>query len=357
MRPLPQTSRGGYWRGDLRVQRYTLALGLDANEGNLANDPLIGGLRTISGFATGFLRLDRLTNAGAGFNYAHTAPKFESTTAQPADLYSANVNLTRVFPAGISRFQLTHSQSVSPVQPAHETMLSWDHDWTMSTLLMVTTTLQQALADNVGVGSKRTTAGTILRSAFGSQLFWDANLTYNRITSDDAAANTNNFNAGFGGTWTIAPHWIGQARLIWNRIDHTNPLAPLVTNDKSLQLTLRYEVSGGTPLAMVGARTGALGTGRIVGYVFYDENNDGKRGPTEKGAAGITVYLDGRYPVTTDNEGRFQFDPTPTGDHTINAVVDNVPLPWGLRDETPRRVSVPLRGENYLEIPLNRLNQ
>jgi hypothetical protein len=107
----------------------------------------------------------------------------------------------------------------------------------------------------------------------------------------------------------------------------------------------------------LGRATGEVGSGRIVGWVFFDDNNDGVRQASERPAAGVIVYLDGRYSVTTDNDGRFEFVPVPTGPHALRLSVERVPLPWGLADEAPRKVDVPLRDAATVEIPLSRISQ
>jgi hypothetical protein len=60
--------------------------------------------------------------------------------------------------------------------------------------------------------------------------------------------------------------------------------------------------------------------------------------------------------ISTDNEGRSQFDSAPTGNHAISIVLDNA-VPLGLLDESPRNLAIPLRGEVIAEMPLNRPNQ
>ena len=61
--------------------------------------------------------------------------------------------------------------------------------------------------------------------------------------------------------------------------------------------------------------------------------------------------------MTTDREGRFEFLPVPTGPHSLRVSVEQVPLPWGLDDEAPRKLEVPLRDAAVIEIPLTRIAQ
>jgi len=53
--------------------------------------------------------------------------------------------------------------------------------------------------------------------------------------------------------------------------------------------------------------------GLIEGVVYYDANRDGRRQAGEAVAKGIYVYLDRRYEASTDNQGRFTFEPVASG--------------------------------------------
>ena len=45
----------------------------------------------------------------------------------------------------------------------------------------------------------------------------------------------------------------------------------------------------------------------------------------------------------------------PSGEHRLTLSVERVPLPWGLRDESPRAVRVEVREGARADIPLNRI--
>ena len=70
----------------------------------------------------------------------------------------------------------------------------------------------------------------------------------------------------------------------------------------------------------------------------------------------ITVYLDRGFSVETDQKGRYSFQPVPSGEHALIVALENVPLPWGLQDERPRRVTVDPRRTSELDFALTRLN-
>ena len=91
--------------------------------------------------------------------------------------------------------------------------------------------------------------------------------------------------------------------------------------------------------------------------MFYDRNRDGKRQAGERAASGVFVYLDGRYERVTDNLGRYTFRNVPAGTHTVSVAVEDLALPWGLEDETPRSVEVSVRQDSAVDFALTRINE
>lgn len=348
--------QGAYWRSDYRTQRYTLAGGADFTDNNVNNDPARAGNRQLQGFVSGFWRIDRTQSLSGNLSVSHSQPKFSGIGVADSTTSVSNVSLSQTMDWGVSRWQLSHTQTDSTVNPAREYAMRWDHDWALSSTRQLSTTLSHAWVNNNGIDATRATAGLVFRHSVSPTFRWDGNVTFTRV-NDTAGLADNSVNAALNGVWSLNRDWSAQLQLIWNRVDNTNPLTPVYTSDKTLLFTLRYEIASGTPLAVAGQTPGSLGSGRIVGRVFFDENGDGQRQATDRPVAGLTVLLDGRYRVTTDNDGRFEFGPVATGPHEITVLVERVPLPWGLLDEAPRRVTVPLRSEAVIDVPLNKLNQ
>jgi hypothetical protein len=100
------------------------------------------------------------------------------------------------------------------------------------------------------------------------------------------------------------------------------------------------------------AADGKAGTGGLTGLVFYDENRDSIRQPSERVVAGATIVLDGRYETRTDEQGRYSFAPVPTGSHEVTLLTEELPLPWGLDDERPRRVTVWFHKTGVIDFPV-----
>ena len=76
----------------------------------------------------------------------------------------------------------------------------------------------------------------------------------------------------------------------------------------------------------------------------------------EEVAVGAVVILDGRYEARTNQFGNYSFEPVPTGEHELIVLTDELPLPWGLEDETPRSLSVSFREEASLNFALTVLD-
>ena len=69
------------------------------------------------------------------------------------------------------------------------------------------------------------------------------------------------------------------------------------------------------------ARTSAShpvgGTGTLAGHVYLDANANRVREPSEAGAAGIIVILDGILAIRTDQSGYYRFDDVADGRHRV----------------------------------------
>jgi len=169
---------------------------------------------------------------------------------------------------------------------------------------------------------------------------------------------------GLGWRWRIASHWSLLGDLTEHRGSGRSPfvLDPLTNlpvqgeppRDRSLQIRLRYEIGGGGARPVLGGPPDAA-VGRIAGSVFLDDNGDGVRGASERPAAEITLVLDGRYSVRTDAQGRFAFDRVAVGEHSLEAIPDNLPLPWSIDpSQARRRLRVEVRGGAEIEIAAQR---
>jgi hypothetical protein len=201
---------------------------------------------------------------------------------------------------------------------------------------------------------RRTIASVGANGQAGERLRWDLSLTAARV--DDGTAVERNYNAAASLDWQLAPAWTLQLQWYRTRIQTASALAETAfVRDDQVQLVVRYSELFGVPYPRVPGWGGRSGTGRVLGSIYLDENGDGQRQPFERGVPGVVVILDGRQTQVSDREGRFTFPLVPTGRRSITVTLDRVPLPWGLADESPRAVEVPVRGDSRIDIGLDRV--
>ncbi|MFV0477889.1 MAG: hypothetical protein ACK5ME_08650 [Parahaliea sp.] len=190
--------------------------------------------------------------------------------------------------------------------------------------------------------------------------------------NDNRNSQNNNWSAYLSYELAIGSRWSFSAQADYNRTDYDLDsqynLADELFSDNpffedrhfnnrqfSLRLNLGYAFGGGQGSGILAATGRSRGAGTIRGRLFLDANNDGLAQDNEKGLAGITVYLDSIYPVTTDARGEFSYPSVGPGEHYIFVDETRLPLPWGLRgsEYTPLRVS--LRSTSQVDIPVSRL--
>ena len=347
-------SRGAYWRGDYRAAGNFFGGGIEYVEDNLRRDPSRGGAETAGVFGNMVLRLDRSTQLGAGGSYRQENPRVPGGADR--DVLQGNASITHSLPAGQSRLDW-NATLTRPVGLAGERYqaFNWNHDWPRYGALSVSTLLGYSTERVSERDITRRTAGVTARGELGRSLRWDATFTF--VDSEDPQqGGDRNYNSSVNLEWSPVADWF--VNLVWyrNRIQPgpDNPLAPFI-RDNTMQVNFRYEGSAGTPYPRTGDAAGRSGTGTVSGSVFFDENRDGARQGNERGAGGVIVILDERASTTTDTDGRFTFPLVPAGRHRVRIVIERLPLPWGLDDESPREAEVRVREDSRLEIGLVRI--
>ena len=336
--PINRDLLGGYYRVNYSSQQWIWALGLDS-------------VGTVTGrglgatFATGNVRyqVDRSLGLGGGGTVRHSG--------SDAGAVYGFVDKQSVF--GTTRMQL---DVVAAKGAQHGQQMTVDHAWPTQVGLRLSTSLALARETNAGV---RTTRASL--AAFGgiditNNLSLEGNV---RWSFEREAARTVGKFANLGLVWRITPRWSLVASYYDNRSD-TQPFATIapvvpietvvpVPRDRAIFITVRYEDHAGTPVAPLGGAPGS-GAGVIVGYIFYDANDDGRRAANEAGAASVTVLLDGKFATRTGNDGRFEFPFVASGTHSIAVIPDNLALPYSIANEGRRTVVVRTRETTTLEI-------
>jgi SdrD B-like domain len=218
-------------------------------------------------------------------------------------------------------------------------------------------------------GSGFGTGGTVISAtiAGGGQLAsrwgFQGNL---RLARNVQGSGAPGLSSNMSITWQATQSWMTllsfyESRMgSWRRVDVNSPLtAPgsLVvpsTQDRGLFLTVRYQRASGLHFAPLGGAPGA-GSGSLSGYIFLDANQNGRKDADEPGAEHITVVLDQKYSVTTDVTGRYEFIAVAAGTHTVEAVMDNLPLPWSFANQGPHTVAIRTRGRTIFDLAATRM--
>jgi hypothetical protein len=160
--------------------------------------------------------------------------------------------------------------------------------------------------------------------------------------------------------WQILATYYDSRTGSWTSLTVVSPLSqPVLTavpsmQEKGIFLTFRYKREAGLHFAPLGGAPGA-GSGELKGVVYLDANNNGQPDAGEVGAANVTVVLDGRYSVQTDANGRFDFPVVVAGHHVVQAISDNLPLPWNLIGGGRVEVDVKTRDHADVSIGAQRL--
>ena len=344
--PINSDAEGGYVRINYEGGRWNWNAGVDE-------------IRSVSGnsfegtYATAYARYQLRHNLAVGGNVNIR----DSATSTD---YSSRWFVDRRGRWGQTRYQL--DQASTSGGERKDWLFTVDQDLPMPTGSRLSLSASFGGQDTVGIGQTRTfTLAALGGLELGDRTSLDGNLRWNRGSGPEAFRG---LDMNLSLNHRLATHWWLQASIQRSTGEQRSPFVidPLAPPDqffnlpreRAVFLSLRYERQAGTPAAVLGGQPGAA-TGDVSGSVFLDENNDGIRSASELPAANVTVILDGRYAVRTDNQGEFEFPRVAIGAHTIEVVPDNLPLPWFLEGEDGRRaVEVQVRDTTRVDIGARR---
>lgn len=344
--------QGVYWRSDLATARETLSLGIDLSESNVEDRPQRGGAHRQNYYLGGSLRLDRGRYIGGSVTVDRSRAKNRIAGDPVSTGVIGQAYLSQLLPIGMAQLQYSFNERDGEPFDSRSQGLSWNQEWLSMDQVRLSTNLGYFSVRDVGIDGSRREAGMTGYYYAGSSLSFNASLNYSEQRMDNGF-RADNLNGSLAAAWRMTPRLSGILQATYGRQQASSAL--FAGTDNSVLLILRYEQAEGQPYGFVGMPGGGHGYGNITGRVFYDENDDGLRQANERPAAGVMVFLDGRFPVQTDSQGQFLWNAVPAGEHEVSLVTQGVPLPWGLADELPRRVAVQVRGEAFLEIPLQRV--
>ncbi len=342
--------QGGYYRYGVQRPRWLADVGLDAVTS-------VSGRGSETAYMTANTRyqLSRLWGVGGVTNVSRA----NGDTSYRLQGYVDRLNNrgTATVQAGFSGDSRGANQTLTVSQ-------TWD--------MPVGTHLSSALSAEhsaFDASGEPGTSGTVISAAlagggqFSNRWGFDGNLRVVRtIQGRGAPAVSSNMSV----TWQAAPNWMLLLSFFENRLGSwrtLNVTSPLTAPDESvvpsiedrgLFLTVRYQRSSGLHFAPLGGAPGA-GSGAVTGYIFLDANENGRMDADETGAEHITVLLDRKYSVETDAKGRYEFSAVASGVHTIEVIMDNLPLPWSFADPAPREIDIRTRGRTLLDVAATRM--
>ncbi len=343
--PINNDVRGGYYRLDFNRARWSWNAGIDRIDS-------ISGSGFDGWYGNSFLRYQASARLGYGGGLSARDSRSDSAddSAQALQLFldaQSRWGQTRL------QYDRTHDQ-----HNADSWQVLVDHALRMRE--------GSRLSVSAGIGElangQSRTSRTLSLAAYGGfdltdDISLDGTVRWSRSQDDDASQG---LDLNLGWRWRLASRWTLLGNLSESRSAQRSPFAldPLTNqpvfgtlpHDRSVHVSLRYDYTAGRARQVLGGPPDAA-TGRIAGSVFLDDNNDGVRSASEQPVANISIVLDGRYSVHTDDQGRFVFDRVAVGAHTLEAVADNLPLPWSIDEERGRRnLQVDVRGETIVDI-------
>lgn len=350
--------QGIYTRMDRRGYRHDFSVGYDYYETGL-DDAITQSDNHSLFFSTNY-RASRDFTFGASSNFAQR--NFSAADNERQDSWRLQGYLYQRMLVGTSRYEIFASEQDGDNASSQRDSqgLRWSHDWRMPRRFRLTTELSYETENHADDTRDNWLAGTIFRHDLNDEFSWNINAAVIRSDSDQAGAS-NDISLNASTRWQFHPHWYTSLTVNMNQATTDPDISDFITEDEEIMsdgfwLTLGYARNSGRAYPNFGAGVTRAGAGNLYGVVFYDENRDGIQQPGEKPASGVILMLDGRYEIRTDSRGQYSYDPVPAGQHTIRIVIEDLPLPWGLEDETPRSVSVGVRSNQSLDFPLIRLD-
>lgn len=351
---------GLYLRLDKQGFRNNFSIGYDFFETGIENDALITSTNQTVYFNNNY-RVNRRLTLGVASSVSRR--EFTSTESDLQDSWRVNGFIYYRFPLGTSRFEILASEldSDNPANSRESNRLRWSHDWKTPQRYRLTTELSAENEKLFGDELQQYTASLIYRQEVLDNLSWGANVSAIRSDSDQLGTQ-DGASAGIDARWQMSPYWYTSLSANYNETTTDASTSGFFDTDNNIKtdglwLTVGYAKTSGRPYPNFGIRNGSSGSGGISGVVFFDENRDGIRQVGEKLVQGVVILLDGRYEVRTDNRGRFEYRPVPSGGHHVRLAVEDLPLPWGLDDETPTPVDVRVRQTTEVNFPLVRVDQ
>jgi len=354
---LTDDQQGIYTRSELRTPRYNLTAGTNFTENNVKDDNALPKNRFSNVFVSGNRRVLRTTSIGSTASYLDIDPR-NSAAGDNSRVMRLSAYVQQQLAFGDTRLELSGSDVEKNNENGNVYGITWDQGWNVSRWMTLSTTLAHEQSSGLGEEDERNSASVLFTHEVTPDLKWNGSGSYARRKTGNKP-DRDSYNVSLSGAWRFLPDWEANLDLTWTRAEENTGIfnETFDVDEKTLLLRVRYDIRRGRPFVTAGNKNGSAGYGEVRGEVFYDDNRDGVRQAGERPASGVFVYLDRRYERVTDSEGRYTFNTVPAGEHAVSIAVEDLPLPWGLDDESPRTVSVAVREDAVVDFGLTRIIQ
>ncbi|HNV84104.1 MAG TPA: carboxypeptidase-like regulatory domain-containing protein [Arenimonas sp.] len=343
--PINNDVSGAYYRLDYQRARWSW-------NGSLDRIDSISGNGFAGWYSNGYVRYQ--ANPRLGYGGGFSMRESDGASAQTAQIF-----IDRQWRMGQTRFQYDQAHDSNS---ANSWQIVMDHSLPLKQGARLSISAGIGEVANDAVDTTRTaTVAAYGGFDVGDGFSIDGTVRWNH---DDGPDSSRSLDANLALQWKLSSHWSLLGNLTASRGSQRSPfvLDPLgnpadfqaLPSSRSMYLSLRYDFNAGKSKFILGGSNNS-GSGRVVGTIFLDENGDKVRSATEQTAANITVLLDGRYTVRTDQQGRFEFTRVAVGKHTVTIVPDNLPLPWFVdEDNLQQLLEVEVRRDTVMNIPATR---
>ncbi len=221
-----------------------------------------------------------------------------------------------------------------------------------------------SLSNSVAVGRTRQGAGNTPLWAAAMSVYAPMNpyVTLRGTANVESTGGQQRRSINLSARWNLTPLWSveaggsseqgrGQSLRTIDPLAAPSIVAPQSVNAQSYFLMLRYELRAGSMGVPLGART-RTGGGTVEGTLYLDSNRNGRQDAGERGAAGVTVALNGRHLTQTDAQGRYSFPWVTPGQHQVTVLNETLPLPWAAPEDGRTEVVVSLRSTSVVNIAI-----
>ncbi|MGO9930726.1 MAG: hypothetical protein ACLPV8_02790 [Steroidobacteraceae bacterium] len=341
--------QGGYYRLGYQSRQWLADAGIDEVR-------TVSGFGTDTTFLTGDARYQLSRDWGIG-----TVANVSGTDG--GHNWSLEGFVDHVNAWGTGRVQADYADD----QTGQDTTLTLNQNWTSDSAMRLSTSAYVARIEGAvmnGLPQDSTVLGLAANGGgqFTSRLGVQGNVQWAAAVQGRAApgVSTNvSLTYQLSRNWQLLSTYYDSRTGSWTPLTVVSPLTPPIAtvvpaaDARGIFLTIRYTRAAGSHFAPLGGALGS-GSGQIAGIVYLDANNNGLLDAGEAGAPDITVVLDGRFSVQTDNSGRFSFPAVATGHHIITVSSDNLALPWTLVNGGRAEVEVTTRNRTDITIAAQR---